>query len=198
MEVLSHWNWLDWDATRETIAIRACLQWQRWHYCIWSRKSRVFETAPFFVIVNSKKNWQQKVINSNKYSRWDRFYLFCALEMQKHQFWNRNWIFFASEFSFSAKFCDLLTSDDAIDVLICISSLKFYRVFQWKHFEVWLIVLWFTVLKIMTIFLSPAPKLSSCLSSERRTWRRHFWSYCRVTKSLPSLFCYARRFSSWK
>jgi len=118
--------------------------------------------------------------------------------MQKHQFWNRNWIFFASEFSFSAKFCDLLTSDDAIDVLICISSLKFYRVFQWKHFEVWLIVLWFTVLKIMTIFLSPTPKLSSCLSSERRTRRRHFWSYCRVTKSLPSLFCYARRSSSWK
>ena len=26
-----------------------------WHYCIICRKSRVFETAPFVVIVNSKK-----------------------------------------------------------------------------------------------------------------------------------------------
>jgi len=32
--------------------------------------------------------------------------------------------------------CDLLTSDDVISVLICISSVKFYRVFQYKHFEV--------------------------------------------------------------
>ena len=44
---------------------------------------------------------------------------------------------------------------------------------------------------------SPTPKLSSCLSSERRTLWRHFWSYCRVTKSLPSLFRYATRSSSW-
>ena len=40
------------------------------------------------------------------------------------------------EFSFSAKFCDLLTSDDVISVLICISSIEFYRVLQYKHFEV--------------------------------------------------------------
>jgi len=94
--------------------------------------------------------------------------------------------------------CDLLTSDDVISVLICISSVKFYRVFQYKHFEVWLVVLCFTVLKIMTISLSPTPKLSSGLSSERRTLWRHFWSYCRVTKGLPSLFCYATWSSSWK
>jgi len=37
-------------------------------------------------------------------------------------------------------------------------------------------------------YFSPTPKLSSRLSSERRTLWRHFWSYCRVTKSLPSLF----------
>ena len=102
------------------------------------------------------------------------------------------------EFSFSAQFRDLLTYDDVIDVLICMSSIKFYRVFQYKHFEVWLVVLCFTVLKIMTIFLSHTPKLSSRLSSERRTLWRHFWSYCRVTKSLPSVFCYARWSSSWK
>ena len=40
------------------------------------------------------------------------------------------------EFSFSAKFRDLLTYDDVIDVLICMSSINFYRVFQYKHFEV--------------------------------------------------------------
>ena len=50
----------------------------------------------------------------------------------------------------------------------------------------------------MTIFLPPTPKLSSCLSSKQCTWWCHFWSYCRVTKSLPSLFCYARWSSSWK
>ena len=92
----------------------------------------------------------------------------------------------------SAKF------DDVISVLICISSVEFYRVLQYKHFEVWLVVLWFTVLEITTIFLSPTPKLSPCLSSERRTLWRHFWSYCQVTKSLPSLFCYATWSSSWK
>jgi len=102
------------------------------------------------------------------------------------------------EFSFSAKFRDLLTYDDVVDVLICISSIKFYRVFQYKHFEVWLVVLCFTVLEIMTIFLSHTPKLSSRLSSEQRTLWRYFWSYCRVTKSLPSLFCYARWCCSWK
>ena len=45
-----------------------------------------FQTAPFFAVVNSKKNWQQNVINSNKYFRRGRFYLFCALGMQKHLF----------------------------------------------------------------------------------------------------------------
>jgi len=40
------------------------------------------------------------------------------------------------EFSFSAKFRDLLTYDDVIDVLICILSVNFYRVFQYKHFEI--------------------------------------------------------------
>jgi len=54
-----------------------------WRYRVWSGKSRVFETAPFSVIVYSK-NWQQKAINSNKYFRQDRLYLFCALGMQKH------------------------------------------------------------------------------------------------------------------
>jgi len=83
----------------------------------------------------------------------------------------------------------------------CINLHVFYCIYsvrQYKHFEVWLVVLWFTVLEIMTISLSPTPKLSPCLSSERRTSWRHFWSYCRVTKSLPSLFCYARWSSSWK
>ena len=44
------------------------------------------------------------------------------------------------------------------------------------------------------------PKLSFCLCSDRGTLWRHFWSYCRVTKSLPSLFCYAAWSSSrkWK
>ena len=102
------------------------------------------------------------------------------------------------EFSFSAKFRDLLTSDDVISVLICISSVAFYSVLQYKHFEVWLVVLWFRVLEITTIFLSPTPKLSPRLNSKRRTLWRHFWSYCRVTKSLPSLFCYATWSSSWK
>jgi len=31
-----------------------------WHYCIRSRKSRVFETAPFFVIVNSKRTGSKR------------------------------------------------------------------------------------------------------------------------------------------
>jgi len=55
-----------------------------WHFYIWSHKSRVFETVPFFGIFNLK-NWRQKAVYSNKYFRQDRFYLFCALEMQKHQ-----------------------------------------------------------------------------------------------------------------
>jgi len=41
--------------------------------------------AAFFVVVNSK-NWQENVINSNKYFRRGHFYLFRALGMQKHQF----------------------------------------------------------------------------------------------------------------
>ena len=73
------------------------------------------------------------------------------------------------EFSFSAKFRDLLTYDDVISVLVCISSIAFYSVLQYKHFEVRLVALWFTVLEITTIFLFPTPKLLSCLSSERRT-----------------------------
>ena len=36
------------------------------------------------------------------------------------------------------------------------------------------------------------------LCSHRRTLSRHFWRYCRVTDSLPSLFCYATWSSSWK
>jgi len=48
------------------------------------RKSRVFETAPFVVIVKlNSKNWQQKAINCNTYFRQDQFYLFRALKMQK-------------------------------------------------------------------------------------------------------------------
>jgi len=145
----------------------------------------------FSLLLIQKKYWQEKALNSNKYFRQDRFYLFCALRMQKYQFSKSEWIFFTWAFQFSliAKFRALLTSDDVISVLICISSVKVY-------FEVWFVVLWFTVHKIMTIFLSPTPKLSSCLSSERRTLWRHFWSYCRVTKSLASLFCYATWFSS--
>jgi len=43
------------------------------------RKSRVFETAPFVVIVKlNSKNWQQKTINSNTYFRQDQFYLFIS------------------------------------------------------------------------------------------------------------------------
>jgi len=51
------------------------------------------ETAPFLVIVNFLKNWHQTAINSNKYFRQDRFYLFYALGMQKHHFSKREWIF---------------------------------------------------------------------------------------------------------
>ena len=69
---------------------------------------------------------------------------------------------------------------------------------QYKHFEVWTVVLWFTDLKTVTISLSPTAKLSSCLSSNRRSLWRHLWSYCPVTKSLPLLFCYATWTSVWK
>ena len=31
-----------------------------WRYCVWSGKSRVFETAPFFVIVNSKRTGSKR------------------------------------------------------------------------------------------------------------------------------------------
>jgi len=46
-----------------------------WHYCIWSRQSRIFEAAPFFDIL-MQKNWQQRAINHDKYFRQDRFYFF--------------------------------------------------------------------------------------------------------------------------
>jgi len=47
-----------------------------WHYCIWSRQSRIFEAAPFFDIL-MQKNWQQRAINHDKYFRQDRFYFLC-------------------------------------------------------------------------------------------------------------------------
>jgi len=99
------------------------------------RKSGVFETAPFVVIVKlNSKNWQQKAINSNTYFRQHQFYLFRALKMQKkHQFSKSEWIFPSDfEFSFSAKFSDLLTSNEVISVLICISSVEVYRELQCK------------------------------------------------------------------
>jgi len=67
-----------------------------------------------------------------------------------------------------------------------------------QNSEVWLVVSCFTGCQENDCFSFPTSKLSSCLSSERRTLWRHFWSYCRVTKRLPSLFCYARWSSSWK
>ena len=39
----------------------------------------------YFPIFLMQKNWQQKATNPNRYFRQDRFYIFCALEMQKHQ-----------------------------------------------------------------------------------------------------------------
>ena len=80
------------------------------------------------------------------------------IQQQREAGYNSSSVF-DFEFSFSAKFRDPLTSDDVIDVLICI---RFIACFDTN-------ILWFTVLKIMTIFLAPTPKLSSCLSSERRT-----------------------------
>ena len=145
------------------------------------------------VILNAN-SCRQKAVNPNR--QIDIFvriilYLFCALGMRKRQFSNGG--FYPREFEFSpiAKFRDILTADDVIGELICISTVECYRVLQCKYSEIWYVVLWFTVLKKMTIFLSPTPKLSFGLSSERLTLWRHFWSYCRVTKSLPSLFCYA-------
>jgi len=100
------------------------------------RKSRVFETAPFVVIVKlNSKNWQQKTINSNTYFRQDQFYLFisCLKNAKKHQFSKSEWIFPSDfEFSFLAKFSDLLTSNEVISVLICISSVEVYRELQCK------------------------------------------------------------------
>ena len=46
-----------------------------------------------FPLLLIQKSWQQKAINSNKYFRQDRFYLFCALRMQKHQLSKSEWIF---------------------------------------------------------------------------------------------------------
>ena len=160
-----------------------------WRYRVWSGKSKVFETAPFFVVVNSKKIGSKRPqIPINIFVRIASIY-FVPWECKNISCQKASGFFPSDfEFSFSAKFRDLLTSDDVISVLICILSIAFYSVLQYKHFEVWFVVLWFTVLETTTIFLSPTPKLSSCLSSERRTLWRHFWSYCRVTKSLPSLF----------
>jgi len=59
------------------------------------------------------------------------------------------------EFSLAAKFRDLLTSDDVIGVLICILSAEFYTVLHYKHFKVWHVVPWFTILKTMAIFPYP-------------------------------------------
>ena len=62
-----------------------------------------------------------------------------------------------------------------------------------QNSEVWLVVSCFTGCQENDCFSFPTSKLSSCLSSERRTLWRHFWSYCRVTKRLLSLFCYVKR-----
>ena len=82
-----------------------------------------------------QKNWQQKAINSNTYFRQDQFYLFisCLKNAKKHQFSKSEWIFPSDfEFSFLAKFSDLLTSNEVISVLICISSVEVYRELQCK------------------------------------------------------------------
>jgi len=49
----------------------------------------------------------------------------------------------------------------------CAEKLELSAALQQNSTAMWL-VLWFTVLKILTVFLSPTHKLSSCLSSERR------------------------------
>jgi len=155
--------------------------------------------VPFFVVVNSKKMAAKCHKFREIFSSRSLVFISC-LRNAKTSSLKQQVDFFPSdfEFSFSAKFRDLLTYDDVIDVLICITSVNFDRVFQYKHFEVWHVVLWFTIVTIMTIFLSSTPKLSSGLNSERLTLWRHFWTYCRVTKSLPSFFCYAMWSSSWK
>jgi len=69
----------------------------------------------------------EKAINPNRYFRQDRFYLFCALRMQKYQYPDSEWILIPREFKFSlvANFRDFVTSDDVISVLICIPSALF-------------------------------------------------------------------------
>jgi len=107
-----------------------------WRYRVWSGKSRVFETAPFSVIVYSKKLAAKGQIFQYLFSSGSLLFILCLgcknISCQKASG------FFPSdfEFSFSAKFLDLLSSDDVISVLICISSVAFYSVLQYKHFEV--------------------------------------------------------------
>jgi len=108
-----------------------------WRYCVWSGKSRVFETARFSVIVYSKKNWQQKAINSNKFFARIASIYFVPWECKNISCQKASGFFPSDlEFSFSAKIRGLLTSDDVISTLICTSSVAFYTVLQYKHFEV--------------------------------------------------------------
>jgi len=126
-----------------------------WHYCIFSRKSKVFETAPFVVIVNSK-NWLQKT-HKFQYLFLSRSVLFIScLKNAKNISSQKESGFFPSdfEFSFSAKFRDLLTSNDVISVLICISSVEVYREFQCKILRYDLLFRALRVVKKMTVSLS--------------------------------------------
>ena len=120
-----------------------------------SRKSRVFETAPFVVIVNSK-NWLQKN-HKFQYLFLSRSVLFIScLKNAKNISSQKESGFFPSdfEFSFSAKFRDLLTSNDVISVLICISSVEVYREFQCKILRYDLLFRALRVVKKMTVSLS--------------------------------------------
>jgi len=90
-----------------------------------------------FPLLLIQNNWQQKATNFNKYFRQVASIYFVPWEY-KNISCQKSSGFFPSdfEFSFSAKFRDLLTSDYVISVLICISAIAFYSVLQYKHFEV--------------------------------------------------------------
>jgi len=84
-----------------------------------------------------QKNWQQKAINSrNIFVKIVSIY-FVPSECKNISSQTVS-VIFPREFEFSllGKFRDLFTSDDVISVLICMSSVEFYRVLQYKHFEV--------------------------------------------------------------
>jgi len=120
-----------------------------------SRKSRVLKRLHLSLLLIQKIGCK-KPINSNTYFCQDQFYLFRALRMQKNISSQKESGFFPSdfEFSFSAKFRDLLTSNDVISVLICISSVEVYREFQCKIMRYDLLFRALRVVKKMTVSLS--------------------------------------------